>query len=319
MKNVLQKFLLSRFLKSAVFLIALFVLPCVYLACKNYNDTSNGEETIIKGKATILVDETLKSIVEAQIMVFESQYPAKIKQINQDETSIVNDLIAQKQSIAVLSRKLTEKELATFKNNKIQPRITQFGTDAVVFVCNRSAKDTILTVTDVFDFMKNRPSKIKNLTFESANSSTQSFLGQLAGVTTEKTKNIFSVNGYVEVLKYIEKNATSIGVIGLNEIVDPTEDVGSLLKKVRVIAIKNVNVNSSSQEAYKPSQDNIGGGLYAFARPIYMLNFQGRTGLGMGFASFVSGEIGQRIVLKSGLLPVRMPSRIINSRKGVLK
>jgi phosphate transport system substrate-binding protein len=31
----------------------------------------------------------------------------------------------------------------------------------------------------------------------------------------------------------------------------------------------------------------------------------------MGFASFVAGDIGQRIILKSGLLPVRMPGRNI--------
>jgi hypothetical protein len=29
----------------------------------------------------------------------------------------------------------------------------------------------------------------------------------------------------------------------------------------------------------------------------------------MGFASFVAGDVGQRIVLKSGLLPVRIPTR----------
>jgi phosphate transport system substrate-binding protein len=28
----------------------------------------------------------------------------------------------------------------------------------------------------------------------------------------------------------------------------------------------------------------------------------------MGFASFVAGDIGQRIILKSGLLPIRTPA-----------
>jgi phosphate transport system substrate-binding protein len=35
------------------------------------------------------------------------------------------------------------------------------------------------------------------------------------------------------------------------------------------------------------------------------------TGLGSGFVSFVSGEKGQRIILKSGLVPATMPIRII--------
>jgi phosphate transport system substrate-binding protein len=50
-----------------------------------------------------------------------------------------------------------------------------------------------------------------------------------------------------------------------------------------------------------------------------MLNYQGKEGLGMGFASYIAGEIGQRIILKSGLLPVRIPSRIIQLRKEIEK
>jgi phosphate transport system substrate-binding protein len=299
--------------------VAVILSFAIFQSCKKYNDISDGEETIIKGNATILVDESLQSIVDAQIMVFESQYAAKIKQINQSETSIVNDLIAQKHAIAVLSRKLTDKELAVFKNKQIQPRITQFATDAVVFVVNSKSNDTVFEVSDVYDFLKNKPSVIKNMTFESANSSTQSFLSSLAGVTTEKQNNIFSEKNYIAVLKHVQANQNAIGVIGLNQIVEPTAEVNDLLKNVKVVSVRNVKKDGVSQEAYKPSQDNIASGLYPFERPIFMLNFQGRSGLGMGFASFVAGEIGQRIVLKSGLMPVRMPSRIINTRKGILK
>jgi phosphate transport system substrate-binding protein len=45
------------------------------------------------------------------------------------------------------------------------------------------------------------------------------------------------------------------------------------------------------------------------ARDLYIINCQGYSGLGMGFASFVAGDIGQRIILKSGLLPIRTPGR----------
>ena len=53
-------------------------------------------------------------------------------------------------------------------------------------------------------------------------------------------------------------------------------------------------------------------------KKIYLLNYQGRTGLGMGFASFVKSEVGQRIILKSGLAPVKIPTReirIVKSNK----
>jgi phosphate transport system substrate-binding protein len=50
---------------------------------------------------------------------------------------------------------------------------------------------------------------------------------------------------------------------------------------------------------------------------LYVVNCQGYSGLGMGFTSFVGTETGQRIILKSGLLPVRMPSRKIRIRNQI--
>jgi phosphate transport system substrate-binding protein len=38
-------------------------------------------------------------------------------------------------------------------------------------------------------------------------------------------------------------------------------------------------------------------------REVYMINREGRNGLGTGFVSFVAGEQGQRIVRLAGLLP----------------
>ncbi len=58
---------------------------------------------------------------------------------------------------------------------------------------------------------------------------------------------------------------------------------------------------------------------YPLARDLFIINCQGYSGLGMGFASFIAGEIGQRIVLKSGLLPVRTPGRKLKIRNQIIK
>jgi phosphate transport system substrate-binding protein len=42
-----------------------------------------------------------------------------------------------------------------------------------------------------------------------------------------------------------------------------------------------------------------------------MINRQTRAGLVTGFVSFVAGEKGQRMILKSGLVPATIPSRIV--------
>jgi phosphate transport system substrate-binding protein len=82
---------------------------------------------------------------------------------------------------------------------------------------------------------------------------------------------------------------------------------------VNVLSVKGL----TGENYYAPSQNNIAEGKYPLARDLYIINGQGYSGLGMGFASFVAGDIGQRIILKSGLLPVRIPGRRINVRHGV--
>jgi phosphate transport system substrate-binding protein len=51
---------------------------------------------------------------------------------------------------------------------------------------------------------------------------------------------------------------------------------------------------------------------YPLTRNLYILNFTGKLGLGMEFAAFIAGDKGQRIILKSGLLPDSIPGREIN-------
>lgn len=46
-----------------------------------------------------------------------------------------------------------------------------------------------------------------------------------------------------------------------------------------------------------------------------MIKLQTRSGLGKGFVTFVAGEKGQLIILKSGLIPAFPPQRIIQMNK----
>ncbi len=303
-------------LKIVFFLfVATLVSFAIFNACKNYNDPSNTEQTIIRGNATVIVDESVKDIVEDEIAVFESQYPAKMKQINKSETEVINDLIARKYDIAVLTRKLTKTESAVFNNKNIIARETPFATDAVVFITNKTSNDTLVDLQEVINLMQNKTSKINQLIFENPNSSSVTYMNKLAGITKSQSPKAYSLKSFDEVFEYVTKNSNTIGVVGLNGIVQPSSKIQLLLKNINVMAVKNVKVTNAKNGYYKPSQDNIGAGLYPLSRKVYMLNYQGKQGLGMGFASFVGGDIGQRIVLKSGLLPENMPTRIINLRK----
>jgi phosphate transport system substrate-binding protein len=281
----------------------------LFLNCNQKDKIEANGETIIKGTTTIFADETITPIVEDEIMVFESKYDAKINPLSKSESEVLNYLFNKKVGIAVLSRNLTKKELNIFEQRKIVPKITKFATDAVAFVSNKNSKDTLIALRDVVGFMKgNRNSNIKGLVFDNPNSSTVHYMTALAGLNALPEKEVYSFKTNNEVLKFVSENNGMIGIVGVNWLSQPNPSMNKVIDNINVLNVRGID----GKAFYAPSQNNLAEGTYPLVRDLYVVNCQGYSGLGMGFASFVAGDIGQRIVLKSGLLPNQIPTRKLN-------
>ncbi len=288
------------------------VFLTVFSCNKANNDTA--AETILTGKVTILVDETILPVIEDQVMVFENQYNAKINLIAKSETEIIKLLSEGKNDLAIVTRTLTPGEGAFFENEKIKARVTPFATDGVAFISDKNNASKKIDLNEVIAFMQGKPNSLAGVVFDNPNSSTVKYFMDLAKVKELPKEKIFSFNTNNEVIEFISKNKGMVGVVGVNWLMQPMPEFQKVVDKVSVLEVK-VNNNTFA----KPTQDLIASGIYPIRREIKMINYQGREGLGMGFASFVAGEIGQRIILKSGLVPVRMPSRNIIIRKEIEK
>ena len=289
----------------------LFFIGFLFVTCNQKEKKNTSKESILRGSATILVDETLTPIIEDQVAVFESNYDAKINIVSKSESEIVISLFKEKSGIAILSRNLTIEENKVFEQKKITPKITKFAKDAIAFISNKSNKDTLVELKSVIEFMKGKPNtSIKGLVFDNPNSSTVRYMNELAGIKAIPEKGVYSFKSNQEVIKFVAKNSGIIGVVGVNWLSQPMPDMQGYVDKVNILSVKSL----TGASFYAPSQNNIAEGKYPLARDLYIINGQGYSGLGMGFASFVAGDIGQRIILKSGLLPVRIPGRKINIR-----
>jgi phosphate transport system substrate-binding protein len=300
-------------MRDVVKLFSLIVVIVFIISCNKSNTTN--QETILKGNATLLVDETLKPIMEDQIEIFESRYEAKIKLYAKSESEVIQALVKDTSSIAVLSRKLNQEELKVFASRKIIPKTTPIAIDAIALIVNRKATDTVVALSEVLDFMKGKVhGKIKGLVFDNPNSSTVRYMDSLAGLPSIPQKGVFSFGTNNEVIKFVSENSGMIGVVGINWLSQPRPAMQKYVDNVHVLSVKGLN----DTNYYEPSQNNIAEGKYALSRDLYIINCQGYSGLGMGFASFVAGDIGQRIILKSGLLPVKVPPRKLNIRKEII-
>lgn len=300
---------ITKTITGFLLLTLLFVFSCQEKA-------DSKTDTILEGKATIYVDESVLPIIEDQEAVFETQYNAKLHLVAQSENEILNSLLNDSAKIAVLTRTLSTKEIKVLESKKITPRITPFATDAVAFIKSKTANDTIVVLQDIIDFISGKPvPNIKGLVFDNPNSSTVRFMSEIAGMKIDKQKNVFSFKTNEEVIKYVAENNGMIGVIGMNWIFQPPLDLQKVVDQVNVLGVKG----KDSNEYVFPTQDNLAQGKYPLARHLYIVNCQGYSGLGMGFASFLGGERGQRIILKSGLVPERVPPRKIVIRNNITK
>jgi phosphate transport system substrate-binding protein len=299
----------TKMKKSTIFkTFAILIITFIVIKCNSKVE----KETILTGKADVSIDESLLPIMEEQKQIFESKYKATINLVPSSEAEIIQALLKDSIQIAVVTQKLSIADSLRIVKLKKHPRQTPFASDAIALIANKKGNDTLISVQEIIDFMQKKSStKIKGLVFDNPNSSSVRYMNDLAGLKTTPEKNIFSFKTTREVIKYVSENNGMIGVVGLNWLQQNDVDV----KNISLLSVKSLK-----NDAYiYPSQNNIADKSYPLARDLYIINCQGYDGLGMGFASFITGEIGQRIILKSGLLPFRMPGRNIVIRKNIEK
>jgi phosphate transport system substrate-binding protein len=290
----------SRFLGLVVFVF-------LFAMCNQKSKSESEKETILKGSVDVTVDETIKQIVDDQVAVFEgTYYDAKITVKPKSEAELINDLLNKKAKVVVTARKLSKEELGRFEKSKIKPRITPFAVDGIALISKKNNNDTLIALKSVIDFLQGKgDSRIKGIVFDNPNSSTVRYMKELAKVKDFPAAGVFSFKTNDEVIKFVSENDGVIGVIGVNWLSQPSPNTADLVQKVNILGVKGLQGDGY----YYPTQNDLAETKYPLARDLFIINCQGYTGLGMGFASFIAGEIGQRIILKSGLLPVKVPSR----------
>lgn len=286
----------------------LFAQSCEF----NRKLDKESKETIVTGTTTVYVDENIFPIIEDVVAVFENEYSnAKINIVSKSEKEILDLVKAKKAKIAILTRDLDSLELRYFASKNSNPKRTEFGLDAVAFITNKSNKDSLVSIEMIRTILStNNTSKVQALVFDNPSSSNINHIKKIANADTNMVKNIYSLQSNKEVIKYVYENKNTIGIVGINWLLQPSSDIASLASEVKVMAVENVKIKDNNNFV-KPNQSNIADDSYPLTRKLFLLNFQGSDGLGMGFASYLAGETGQRIILKSGLSPKRFPTREI--------
>jgi phosphate transport system substrate-binding protein len=117
-----------------------------------------------------------------------------------------------------------------------------------------------------------------------------------------------------EVIKYVSENKNALGIVGVNWISDKDDPKAMKFRSgVNVVGIMGDPGDLGDDYYYQPYQAYFATKQYPLLREIYSISREPRAGLATGFASFISSDKGQKIILKAGLLPASAPIRIIQT------
>lgn len=308
--------------KCKLFLFPFFLMGIMlFISC----DSKKGSKsTPTSGSASIYVDQTFESIIDEEVQVFESIYPqAHITPHFVSETQALNALLNDSTRFIVCSRPLTARENRFLERKKLFPRTSIIATDGIALVINRQNRDSLITVDQLRQLLTgtikdwnqiakgSTLGKVKVL-FDNQGSSTVRYLLDSLCKGKDISPNISALHKNQDVIRYVAGTPNALGVIGISWISNPRKSQSrDLRSRIRVMAVSDAKTPTSSSY-YQPDQSYLLSRQYPLYRSVYTIITDPESGLPTGFASFLSSDRGQRIILKSEIAPAAMPVRAIH-------
>lgn len=301
---------------GVVYVLVLIVLTAGLQTCKQKQVKSVPTDSFNAGRATFVADESFSPIVAQEEYVYRSRYPnADPVFIYKTENQAVNMLLNDSVRLAVLSRTLDTAERNIITRRTLSVEVVPFAVDAITLIVNKSSNDTAITVAQLKKELKGEGNGNKTIVFDNPNSSLVRYLKDFSGNKEFKQKNIYALKSNIEVIKYVSEHPDALGIIGFSWINNPDKEYADYVEKVKVVGVRDEGNKQYPNEYFKPSQESLVLKQYPLSRSLYLINCSSKNGLAAGFVTFLASDVGQRIILKSGLLPDSIPPREIILKK----
>jgi phosphate transport system substrate-binding protein len=307
-------------LAGGMAILLLFVIQC-------HNPKKNViEETSTRGSIRIVADASFQPIVDAEVFTFTSLYKyAHITPSYMPETDLISEFLKDSVKVVVTAWEPTAQQKELLLSTQTVVRTTNIANDAIAFVLNKENKDSLFTYQNINDLFTgkltdwkeiNATSKLGKIVaiFDNDKSANIRYFKELFNLQAPIPSNFYSVKTNEEVINYVSKNKSAIGMVSVNWICDKDDSTArSFSDKIKIAAVSQQILEPGSY--FLPVQGSIYDKSYPFTRKINMVSRESFVGLGSGFVRWVSAEQGQRIILKSGLVPATMPIRLIQIKK----
>ncbi len=301
-----------------LFLAGMLVLLAASCGRKN---PESGLSTPTSGKVALMADESFNPVVASLVQVFNGIYPyASVSCEYRPETDVINALLKGDVPMVLAARNLTSREKEYFLSKKLFPRENLFAMDGIALIVNPTVKDSLISTDQIRQMLSGEKRTWKQVglaaetdsirvVFDHTGSGTVRFMLDSVCSGRKFGPGVRSLTTNTDVVRFVAKNPGAVGIIG-SAIISSSRDQESLelLRSVKVLYVSRTHP-ALPGNSYPPYQAFVSDGKYPLRRFLYLINAEPRNGLATGFASMVCSERGQRIILKSGIMPATEPTR----------
>lgn len=295
----------------------------------------------VSGLCKVICDESFKNILDDEIQVFEYTYKdANVLPRYMDETSALDSLLNEKVNVIITYRDLTSNQKSILKGQGRAYRSRRIAVDGIALIVNNENDIDFLSMNDIKDIMTGKsttwgqvyPTKLKNeaikVIFDQNRSGVLHYMKDKFNNGQDLPIEFFAQGSSQAVFEAVQKTRNAIGIIGVswitadmkstattieeryNELQNGTnrQDVNNFTDKIKVLGIRN----EDKLKDYKPYQAYIFDGSYPLTREIFAIDASPLGTHDHDFFVFLTGSIGQKIILQTGISPAAVPVRVVN-------
>ena len=260
------------------------------------------------GTISISADESFKPVIEAQVQVYEADYPdVKLNVHYKPEADCLNDLLVDSVRMIIVTRYIDQNEKRFIEDSlKISPDQMMIAYDAIAVITHPDEEIHRFTMQEIKEILQGKFRKNLIPVFDGLKAtSTVRFIVDSVLRGDSLTKKAMAARSSEEVVDYVSKNPATIGFIGVSWIGNKDdEQQQSFLTKVRLAELECKGLPG---QYVQPIQVNIYNGLYPLKRELVFILKENYKGLGHGFSNFMTSERGQLIFRRAYLVPGYLP------------
>ena len=273
-------------------------------------------DTIYSGTIKIACDENFKNLMDAEINSFEanSNYSAIIYPIYSNENEVIRLLTEDSVRLVLTTRDLNVLEQQKVEEKQMLVRKFLIAFEGIALLTNKANPDSLIglptikkiltgEITEWSQINPKSPLGAIRVIFDTNRSGILRYMVDSVARRESLSPNLYAMNNSEELIEKVCSLPNAIGIVGYNIINNETQwKTSGLQEKLRLMRVGKTEI-VNLQNTYLPFPGDIKNEDYPLWRPIYVLLSDPKSGLSSGFSIFLAHDIGQLVILKSGLFP----------------